>query len=428
MIRERRRTVPGMSVTRSWTPRAWAGTVVFALALGGCTLPSVHPVEWSRVAVSSVAALGVTPDAVILGVAADPATRQGPRVLLLRGEAPSPVEVHPATGYGAEASWLGFASGPSGLVAVGGARGGAHSNVRWSVWGPATSSPSAGSPSPNTGTGTGAGTGPSPLGTAAGPVEAPSSSLTVIPSTGSRGTRAILALVEQPQSFETFGGWDAGALVGIASGPDGPVIAGSWKGAVGLDITLWTPSAATWTRVPTSPELASTPQTLRKASGIAATASGLVLVGDEIDLAHNVLQVPTAWIARGPTGPWTRVALPGGPGRAEAVGCGPSDCLIAGVGADGHARAWRLSGVAASELTLPTIGVPEGAKVPSPTTGRLAFPTASGGVLLNVAGVGVRQQTAPPGTPTALVERDGSIYLATTDAAVTTLWTAKVAA
>ncbi|SMO54149.1 hypothetical protein [Propioniciclava tarda] len=413
-----------MSAMRSWTPLAWAGTVVLALALAACAQPPAQLLDWRPVEVTGVSALGVAPDAVIVGLAADAAKGQAPRVLVFRAGLSSPVEVRPTTGYGAEASWLGFASGPDGLVAVGGARGGAHSNVRWSVWGSLTSSRSASSPSTSSpSTSSGAGNGSWTFGTVAEPVEAPS------PTAGSAATSSNLTLVEQPQPFETFGGWGAGALVGITSGPEGPVIAGSWAGAVGLDIALWTPaSPATWTRLPASPDLRSTPQLLRKAAGIAATASGLVLVGDEIDLTGEASQTPAAWVARGASGPWTRVALPGGPGRAEAIGCGPSDCLIAGVGADGHARAWRLSGVAASELALPTIGVPEGAKVPSPTTGQLAFPTASGGVLLNVAGAGVRQQTAPPGTPTALVERNGSIYLATTDAAVTTLWTANVAA
>ena len=67
----------------------------------------------------------------------------------------------PATPYGKEAHWYGITSDGTTITGVGGERGGAHGNVRWSAW------------------------------------------------TGD--TRAI---TEKPQAFSTFGGYGAGELIG----------------------------------------------------------------------------------------------------------------------------------------------------------------------------------------------------------------------
>ena len=82
------------------------------------------------------------------------------------------------------------------VIAIGGANGGAHANVRWTTW----------------------------AGTAAG-------------------------VVELPQSFYTFGGWGAGDLVEAVVTPSGDALVGSWGGArAGLDTAVWTFADRTWTR------------------------------------------------------------------------------------------------------------------------------------------------------------------------------------
>lgn len=116
------------------------------------------------------------------------AGRDGPRVDWLRAGVATRLPVTTSTGYGREASVAWLADGPAGQLAVGGVRGGAHGNTRWSVF-----------------TADGGG------------------------------------LAEREQPFETFGGWEAGTIVGAASA-DTPVVAGSWRGSIGLDITLWTPT------------------------------------------------------------------------------------------------------------------------------------------------------------------------------------------
>ena len=68
------------------------------------------------------------------------------------------------------------------VVALGAAHGGAHANFRWTIW-----------------TGTPAG------------------------------------LVDRPQTFETFGGQEAGSLLAVARDRHGPLIVGTWQGAHGLD-------------------------------------------------------------------------------------------------------------------------------------------------------------------------------------------------
>lgn len=211
------------------------------------------------------------------------------------------IALHPAPGYGAEAQWLSVATHAGQLTALGGAPGGAHSNTRWTVW----------------------------QGDATG-------------------------LVEQPQEFNTFGGEDAGGLVGVAYAGDTPVLVGSWRSAsTGLDIAVWRrQGAATWVRdTSTGTALASTPTQLVQAAGVASTGPDLLVVGSTTvlpstpggDIAVNA----TVW--RGAVRPdsrwtWTSLPLPGAsPSRADAVTCDAAhaECLVVGRSA-GHAVAWLV--------------------------------------------------------------------------------------
>ena len=56
-------------------------------------------------------------------------------------------------------------------------------------------------------------------------------------------------LVEQPQSFNTFGGWGAGNLVDAVTTTAGSALIGSWgSDKAGLDAAAWLPSGAKWIR------------------------------------------------------------------------------------------------------------------------------------------------------------------------------------
>ena len=79
-----------------------------------------------------------------------------------------PVSLRPSTPYGKVASLVSLAGDGRSIVAVGAAHGGAHANFRWTIW-----------------TGTPAG------------------------------------VVDRPQTFETFGGQEAGTAAGRHAGPSG---------------------------------------------------------------------------------------------------------------------------------------------------------------------------------------------------------------
>jgi len=297
-----------------------------------------------------------------------------PALLRVTPEASAAIDVVPTSPYAATAAWLQLASGPAGLSAVGGARGGAHGNVRWTVWRSAT-------------------------------------------------VDGRAAIREEPQPFETFGGEDAGALAGIADAGGGPVVVGSWRGAVGLDVALWRPEGVAWVRE-TPPGLASDAATLRSAAGIAAGPGGYVIVGNEIALDAGAAQAPVAWTEA--SGAWVATRLPGGAGRASGVGCSADACLVVGQAPDDRARAWWLRGGAASEIALPPVTLGAG-RVPAPlvvgSAGWLVLPTSDGTAVVEVGSNGAHAVEAPGGVPVAAASVGGRRYVATRDAAgATRLW------
>lgn len=110
------------------------------------------------------------------------------------------VPAQAVTGYGRTASWFSLAADGTRILAIGGDRGGAHGNVRWSVW-------------------TGSGSG----------------------------------VAEHAQAFSTFGGWGAGDLIDAVLTPAGSAVVGSWESAeAGLDVAVWTPQGDDWVRRPST--------------------------------------------------------------------------------------------------------------------------------------------------------------------------------
>ena len=100
------------------------------------------------------------------------------------------MSLRPSTPYGKVAALISLTGDGRSIVAIGAAHGGAHANFRWTIW----------------------------TGTAAG-------------------------VVDRPQTFETFGGQEAGGLLAVAQDREGPLIVGTWQGAYGLDGAIWRPRA-----------------------------------------------------------------------------------------------------------------------------------------------------------------------------------------
>ncbi|MGW6444175.1 hypothetical protein [Lentzea sp. NPDC055074] len=205
----------------------------------------------------------------------------------------------PATPYGKEAHWYGITSDGTTITGVGGERGGAHGNVRWSAW------------------------------------------------TGD--TRAI---DEKPQAFSTFGGYGAGELIGPVRTSKGPLIIGTWQSAkAGLDIAAWTYDAGTWTRQPSAGTvLESSQELLRFPLAVTSDGDGALVAGWQIAKGEVSAAV---WRFDGTT--WTTATLPDGD-AALAARCWDGTCHVVGRG-EGKLVWWSGTGADWKKVTTPEIPV-----------------------------------------------------------------------
>lgn len=182
------------------------------------------------------------------------------------------------------------------LTAIGVQTGGAHSNPRWTVW---------------------------------------------------QGTLTSGELTNHPQSFFTFGGHDAGPLLGVASLDDKPVIIGSRTTSTGSRLAVYTVQGTTWSAPTTSPAaVSSNPSRELGFSAVANAGALLVIAGDELSLTDGLQQRPAIWIGTDAQH-WTEVLLPmpnAGPGLALAtdVACTDADCWVVGW-VHGTATAWQVT-------------------------------------------------------------------------------------
>ncbi len=243
-----------------------------------------------------------------------------PSVDVLRDGRWSSLPVSPVSPYGREARWSSIAAGSDGrLVAVGGARGGAHSNVRWSVW---------------------------------------------------RGS-VTTGLIEEEQLFSTFGGWGAGELVGPVVTRQGPLLIGSWESArAGLDVAVWLPDGATWLRQSSAgTALESQPDAMLGARSVTPWQSGALISGSVLRLGNGgIRKVPSVWRAQSPRSGWTREELPdsGASGEATAATCEGEGCTVVG-SVDGHLAIWRLDAAGSRRLGgIPSVAVRESDEIPAP--------------------------------------------------------------
>jgi hypothetical protein len=332
----------------------------------------VGALEWRELRLPEgldAVALAGAQDALVVGAQAPSQPRA--RLLVLRGENWREIPVAPESPYAFQARWLSLALHGDSIEAVGGARGGAHANYRWTAW-------------------TGTWAGPSP------------------------------GLKELPQPFGVFGGWGAGDLTGVGFAGDRPFIAGAWQSErTGNDVSVWTRTGARWNRGDsTDTALGSTPTTLNGARSITTTGEGLALAGSVTDLgAGSVTVVPAVWRMSVARAEWAVTRLPASGNLAEAHGaaCQGQDCLVAGVD-DGRLAVWDLAGDSASAKPIPQVAVPDEAAVPPPVRTSAIQAVAAPGRLVLRSTSGWTQRTAPPGEPTALAAVRDTLYLVTTDA------------
>lgn len=390
--------------------------------------PAVRADGWQRVAgLESARISTLTPFGTGLLVGTEsPAARPRAELALLDPASGRvrPVPVRARSPYAYEGRWRHLAAAGTRVVGVAGISGGAHGNVRWTVW--------RGGPD---------------------------------------------GVTEEPQSFVTFGGTDAGALTGAGFAGAGeravPVVAGSWLSAsTGLDAAVWSPRGRTWLRADsTGTDLASSPTELVQVSAVAAGAQPALLLGSVTDLSAGVRVRPALWrfapTGDGPgdatdgdagrrpgPGDWRRIdlaeaapdAAAGDSVGLEAGGCAPEGrpCLLAGR-VRGALAAWWVG--RARETWVWPITKPEAS--PEPAPGPIPAPPLpvgaevtliaavadgdSGWLLLDAVGPGQATGRArilqwdgrtwsefagPPGVPTSAALVAGRLWVGTADAGV----------
>jgi len=295
---------------------------VAALAVVACASAApADPTELRGVPVAlpagmSPEVLAVSGDALLIGV-----RREGPSAgpgVLRRAPDGTVTEIptQPSTGYGRTSSWYVLTADGTQVLGVGGDRGGAHGNVRWSVW----------------------------TGTAAG-------------------------VAEHTQAFSTFGGWGARDLVGAVLAPTGPTLVGSWQSdGAGLDVAVWTPNGDDWVRrSSTGTALASTRATQGFAISATGCAGGVLVTGWQVGAAGHAGQDPVVWRSAG-TGGWVRTPLPdpGSAGTAVASNGDAAGCAVAGR-VDGMVALWRLTDERWTRVPqVPPIAVGDRDPLPAP--------------------------------------------------------------
>lgn len=170
-----------------------------------------------------------------------------------------------------------------------------------------------------------------------------------------QGSVTSQQLTSHPQGFFTFGGHDAGPLLGLASWRDRPVIVGSRTTATGSRLVVYSVEGTTWSAPPTSPAAVSSDSS-RELGFTAATNAQeyLVITGDELRLAPELKQRPALWLGIDDQH-WTQVTLPvpdGGSGLARATGvaCEAHRCWVTGW-VHGAALAWQVTLAAAGSAT-----------------------------------------------------------------------------
>ncbi len=301
-------------------------------------------------------------------------------------DASQSVPLTPQSPYAPIARWYSVVSDGTRIVAIGGANGGAHANVRWTTW----------------------------SGTLAG-------------------------VQELPQNFYTFGGWGAGELVDAVITPVGDALIGSWGGAqAGLDAAVWTFADPIWTRQdPAGTALQSTSTLLVGPRGATSDGDGILVTGSLLHLDDGVKQTAAVWRSSGVNTAWRRIDLPDSGAHSESVSarCGaPSatGCVVAGQ-VDGRLAVWSLDGDRViRESGLPALAVGDQDVIPAPVIARsfslIASPNGATAAVLSRSETGSWAVSAgPAGLPIAAALVGDRLYVATRPApgAAATLFVAR---
>lgn len=290
------------------------------------------------------------------------------------------VPLTPSSPYAFLARWYSVVTDGTRVVAIGGATGGAHGNVRWTTW----------------------------AGTTAG-------------------------LREQTQNFLTFGGEDAGQLLDAVLTPGGPVLVGTWASTrAGQDAAIWLQDNEIWRRQSSSgTALQSTATALVGPHSATSSGPGIVIAGSSVHLgAGTVSQSAAVWRSSGPDTGWHRIDLPDAGQASEAVSvrCDGLHCLAAGR-VDGALALWDVAGDEATRLTgIPALALSDQALLPAPLSfgghDTLVAPAGPTTVVLTRTDHGWTSSPGPTGMPVRATVVGTHLWVTTAQSvgAPTTLW------
>jgi hypothetical protein len=334
--------------------------------LAGCGAEPPATVPFTKVELGAVPArIAVDGDGLLVGVHKD----GKPGLLRYRAGRTTDIPLTPATGYGAQAHWYSVATNGREILAVGGKTGGAHGNVRWSVW-----------------------------------------------RTTANG------VAEQPQPFSTFGGTQGGVLVGGVLPATGPLVIGTWTShSVGADVMVWTTDGQYWNRMnPAGTSLESTRAAVKFPESAVAHGTDVLIAGWQF---AGGKQEPVVWTLRDGKATLTKLPDAGRAGMAVTVSC-VDTCAIAGK-VDGRLAVWRQSGNTWRRLTdVPDAPVGDDDR-PVPPVGDTLVYSDRGVVRVATLGGDVRDAAGPAGVVTAVARVGDTTYvLAGPDEDNQTLWRA----
>ena len=247
------------------------------------------------------------------------------------------------------------------------------------------------------------------------------------------GTASSNLLTSRPQEFFTFGGHDAGNLLGIEVVSGRAVIFGLRSGTSGIEGVVWTRAGRTWTKhVQLDPSLVSSPDRVVSFTAFDRLGDRLVVAGDELGLAGGLNQQPSVWVGP-PTGPWTQALLPvpadlppvaGQLSRATSVACDDgAGCWVAGW-VRGRPMVWALDLAADGAITPGQPSVLDGTPASSADPNAMLTLVAGRPVVLTGAETpslqlgcadGWRTLPAPAGTATVLQSAASGLYAITSD-------------
>ena len=356
--------------------RSLAAATAAVAMVAGCVQPPPLDVRlsWLDVTPAGVVPAALAPTESGLVVAGTNLSDTGPSVVMAAG---GTVPLVPTEPYAQSARIVAATSFGAQLYLIGGRAGGAHENTRVTVWD--------------------------------GPVTGP--------------------VTSRQQEFFTFGGQDAGPLLGTVIAGGRPIIVGSRGGVAGTDAALYGVDGEVWHQLDTPDALRSANQVVLGFTAATAVGPTVVIVGDMVRATESgAIQSPALYYGT-IGGAWRRVELPvttsHGVRHATGVACTATTCWVAGWAE--HPMVWTVSLVDGSvEATKVLPGDRTGSVEPvalvSIVTGRPLVVTNSTSRTAAISCSDGWMPVAAPEEATAVEALGSAVYLVAGDR----LWRASV--